>query len=334
MVHKCILCDGFTTNNLFLFVEHLENHENIDNISCKQELNDLKKRKDKCNICDINISNYYNYKKHRTKSCLRPKIIGQLEKLNDSDELMLILKEIKSKIRRNDDEISSINNNNNNVVYNNVQYGQNNNMISIVNNLHQENLDVLKLSKNEHQEFQQLLLKTLGTHDGNEVKALRKFQSEAIKNTFIMLFEEIYFNTEFPENHNIYINSKTYYRPFHVYVNNRWSKEGDLDTIRDVIIRLKDIFSEWITEVVDYQIYQETDQEQIKQFKEYLMILQEDLNIFVRQFKQNKVSFQNAKKLIKEFFDIAYRKKNIVEETFNKTKSKPLRRLRLNLKNK
>lgn len=326
MILECNFCD-YSNKNTFKFIEHLDDHIKYKNqCSLKYDVNKMKKEKGSCENCCKIFSNYYNYKIHK-KKCESPKsiILTNLDKIStesDLEEILQVLgKKLKSKkLNTQFVEVSDIRDNymitgNNNKINNN-----NNNNIQInLNNIKCENLDILH-SKSDFK-FRQDLLETLGTFDETEIKCMRKFKSESIKNTFLTLFEKLYFNEEYPENHNLYINNKQYCKNFHIFVDDKWSRIGDLDTIKDIILRLKEIFTDWITQTVNEQISQEEDVETIKDLQEYLDILKTDLNHFIGSLRDKKITFKSAKKLLKDFFDIAYKNRNTVKKTYDITKS-------------
>lgn len=326
----CGLCE-FTAKGKFEFIEHLDAHQKIEQISIRNELSKIKKESGSCRYCNKIISNFYNYQTHR-KKCLSPEelIFLNLSKITNKEIFSKIISECRQKLNQNVGvtQHNSISGGQNSIIEN-VISGDNNinnvNHISInLNNIRDENLQILESG---NPRFQQKLLDTLGTYDKNEVRSLRKFNKEAIKNTFLTLFEELYFNDKYPENHNLYVNHKTYYKNFHVYVDDKWSRTGDLNTIKDIIVRLKEIFQEWITKTIEDIIKDDPSEE--TDHLEYLRVLCEDLDIFIGGLKEEEVPFMSAKKLIKEFFDIAYKNRLTVKKTFDITRQEPIKKLKL-----
>jgi len=329
---KCDLCE-FQAKGKFEFIEHLDAHQKIEQLSIRNELSRVKKEPGSCRYCNRMISNFYNYKIHR-KKCLSPEelIFLNLSKITDEEVLTKFISECRQKLKNQSVGVTQHNSisGGQNSIIENIISGDNNvnnvNHISInLNNIKDENLNILRSSENS--KFQQKLLNTLGTFDNNEVKSLRKFNKEAIKNTFLTLFEELYFNDKYPENHNLYVNHQTYYKNFHIYVDDKWSRTGDLNTIKDIIVRLKEIFQEWITKTIEDIVKNDPSGE--KDHLEYLKILCEDLDIFIGGLKEEEVTFMSAKKLIKEFFDIAYKNRLTVKKTFDSTRQEPIKKLKL-----
>jgi hypothetical protein len=213
------------------------------------------------------------------------------------------------------EEMSSLimgNNNNTNI--------QNNNISINMNNLREENLDMIA-----SKDFENRVMKKLGSFSEQQVRCIRAFDRNRIKETFIMFFEEIYFNDEYPENHNIFVNSKVYNREFHVFVEEKWKKIGNLSTIKDVVLRLIDIFLEWMVDNLNSFIDTAEDQKTVDYYTEYWKILNEDIKSFKIGVNDNKIypktnDFKSAKTILREFFDIAYNNRKIVEKTFQDTK--------------
>jgi len=323
-------------------------------LSIKEDLNKMKQVSGKCDVCDKSMSNYYNYQRHQTTSCIYSKFTNSIVNISNPDKLASIIEKCNMQLeslRKQDNYINNgihadisnngnfVNGNNNGSIISGNNNRINNNNISIsLNNLNEENLDIL--NKHEHKEFQRSLIRTLGDFentslDNSNIQIAQKFDTESIKNLFVMLFEEIYFNEKYPENHNIYVNSKVSYRPFHVYVNDRWSKEGNLDTIKDIIIRLKDIFLDWITELIHNKTEENPEDIEVRDYyNKYLSILSEDLIIFVSRLKEKELTLRSTKKLVKHFFDVAYKNRAIVESTFKDTNKSMLGKRKLDLKKK
>lgn len=320
MKYNCELCNDYITDNIYSYIGHIDQHIKENNkLSIKSDINTLKKTPGSCDVCQKEMSNYYIYQRHLQTSCVYSKLLETISTISDKSKLAMIMDKCESQIGKYNQSIISGNiqncDNVNIITGNNNEINNNKNNITInLNNLKNENLDMI-----DSGEFAQKLLNTLGTFNESPVKILRKFEFEAIKNTFTYLFEEIYFNEKFPQNHNIYINSQVYYRPFHIYVDDRWCREGNLETIKDIIVRLKEIFMEWITDVITNNCKETDDLNEIKELQEYLEILKEDLNIFVQNIDNDK-QLRSAKKLVKHFFDIAYNNRGVVENTFKETK--------------
>lgn len=341
MTHQCNLCNVFSSNNIFSFISHLDNHMRENGLlSIKEDLNKMKQTSGNCDVCNKSMSNYYNYQRHQVSSCVYSKFTESIVNISNPDKLTSIIKQCNKQLeslrKKQDNYINNgvyaditnkgnyVNGNNNGSIISGNNNRINNNNISIsLNNLNEENLDIL--NKNEHKDFQRSLIKTLGNFentslDNSNIQIAQKFDTESIKNLFVMLFEEIYFNEKYPENHNIYVNSKISYRPFHVYVNDRWSKEGNLDTIKDIIIRLKDIFLDWITELIHNKTEENPEDIEVRDYyNRYLNILSEDLIVFVGRLKEKELTLKSTKKLVKHFFDVAYKNRAIVESTFKNT---------------
>jgi hypothetical protein len=231
------------------------------------------------------------------------------------------------------------NSQNNNINSNNNIQGNNNNINNIsisLNNFgtNDENLDMLYDESQESLEFGQKLLDTLGNfNDGNGINSLRKFERDAVKETFLMLFEEIYFNEKYPENHNIFVNDKSFYRKFHIFLNDRWSKIGNVNTLKEIIIRLKDIFLEWVRKNyyepnINNPDYPETSRQWLE---DYYQILKDDLNLLSQSMENRKITLKNTKTMLREFLEVAYKNRKVVEITFRQTKEKPIKTLKIPL---
>jgi hypothetical protein len=358
------VCKDFKTNNTYEYVDHMLSHPKLDDLSLKTDLNEMKKKTGICKYCNKNIKEYYSYQKHIKTGCIRKKTLDYLDNLDTKEEIHEFMNILATKFNTSQeiDEIISIltkkrkliehHNPDKSTTYNTAISGavnlvnstvsgsvnNNNNNISnniSLNNLRKENLDMLNEYKNV--KFQNNLFDSLGEFKESRVDAFVEFDREKIKNAMVMLFEEVYFNKEYPENHNIYVTSKAYDRPFHVYINDVWEKTGDLKTIADIIIRVKQIFKEWIKQNLKNTIdefIKEGNQEEANYYKKYLNVLFEDLERLCECIAKKMFNVTSVREITKLFHDTAYKHRRTVEPTFKDTVISPNRKKKLILTKK
>ena len=344
--YVCSLCkDLEPTTNPYEYIDHMYTHKQLDDLSLKTDLNEMKKKEGSCKYCNKKIKEYYSYQKHIRSGCKRQKTLEYLDKLDSTQEIKefigLLTKKLQTVENNNHEKPNTYNttvNGNMNLINSAIGGNVNNNNISnniSLNNLREENLEMLNEDKNIN--FQNNLFESIGQFKESRVNAMVEFDREKIKNAMVMLFEEVYFNEEYPENHNIYITSRAYDRPFHVYVNDIWEKTGDLKTIADIIIRVKQIFKQWIKRNMKISIDEficEGNEDEANYFKKYMKVLFEDLERLCECIAKKMFNVTSVKEMTKLFHDTAYKHRKIVEPTFKETVAIPNKKKQLMLTKK
>lgn len=345
--YSCVVCKKFKTDNTFEYIDHISNHDELDKLDLTNDLNKMKKQKECCNYCRKEISDYYNFQKHKN-TCVWNKFLSFIDEIQKTE----IIDEISKKCSERKKEISicsmrdiknnSIEGDQNQIqavagIQNQVNNNNNKNQIVIhMNNFGKENLQMLDPNINAN--IKDELLKTLGSYPRNhKIHAMRRFSNDNIKKTFIKVFEEVYFNNKYPENHNIYVSTKVHERPFHIFLNDRWENTGDTSSMIDVILRIKKIFEEWIIEIFNEVNSECIDNEDYDQYDlniEFVETLTNDLDLFTQCLAQKQYNISSVKDMTKLFRDIAYKNRRVVEPTYKQTLGAPNRKKQLMLTKK
>lgn len=308
--NKIIADPYYYKRHLYL---HLEKDGSNQTLSNEIENIGIKLKKNyRCEKCEKTYVSEYTLKKHQNTTCNNNNnpIDKLVNKTNDPDTLLEWRNLIDHKLQSaggkieigNNISVSNLNIQNLNQNCGNVQVNFN---ISL-KSLGDENINQLKEELAECQER----LHEMAYDETNGI--------DYIKNIAKEIFQNIHFDPENPEHHNIYITDSRPSAPFMIYNNDKWEKTGSLE----------DLEKDWlkITEMVKDAIQHKNPRRMI-QMKQ---AIEHTLNHYnnARIAKRNRVD----KEMSKKFHEIAYNNKDVVKPTFEKTKTLnliPKKRLRL-----
>lgn len=305
---------------------HLKENK-YDNTEVKNEMNSIATSKFNCPRCDKKFASEYTLARHQQNTCNKKtnnlaKIKSLYDKLdeNDKSELLRMIQtnnvtsdDYSSKPQRKSTNDTRSQNVSNSTVEN-LQMNQDmrdmstNYTINInIKPVGEENIETLK----EHLADCQDILYKIAQQDAKDREHLQGLATE--------LFKKLHFDPENPENHNIYITDKRPSVPFMVFNEDKWERSGNLETLEQEFLRIKDIIKDNVQGGPRY----------VKKAQEMIDYVREQSNLRGTRINVPGSNMQMDKFVSREFHNIAYNNKDVVKPTFDKTK-----KLRLTFKKK
>jgi len=235
----------------------------------KKCIQSLKSKKSKCYLCNTSFSNKSNLSRHISNFCSKKK-----QMLNEKKNLLLSKKNLQEKISLN----------------------------SITTNNKQNNVQNISIENNTNIVFNIITPFKINSFGQEDVSHLKredyiKYMSTYFRG-FLAMIENIHFNKNVPENHNVYIsNINSKYAI--VYENSMW-KLKDRDEVIDKIKSDKFNFLDKKVEEMDVDLDQKT-KDKFEDFRNKLLELEEaDLNtqkdIKLMLYNNRHLTMKNRKK--------------------------------------
>tara|TARA_R100001163_G_C5055470_1_gene191933 strand:- start:895 stop:1869 length:975 start_codon:yes stop_codon:yes gene_type:complete len=281
---NCTTC-LFKTINTFEFIDHTEIHPAIN-------VNNLKKRSDQCPLCKKEMINYYKYIRHKN-NCPEKKQFKLIKSMINNINHIDHMKEIRDMMDMRIRELENNNEKTNEIIEKSIN----------INNLGSETTIMLNKS----------IINRIFSIIGNIVLDLKYIlEIEKIDNLFTFLFNKIFINEKYVENHCIYITDKNRKRPFYIFKDDKWTKTGNLQTLRDLVIKINTIFLQYLETTIKDIVENNNDKNRYMKYKE---VITYNLNLFFDKKTNRKL----MNKICYSIYDLFYNNKSVIKETFGKS---------------
>ena len=338
----CKFCNKKLTEQRY-YLTHLETHKEDNELLDKiyKETERIKGNKYKpfeCSKCSKSFATSKYLRNHMAKFCKGIDEEKILELVKGSDDIKYMKKLqtlVNEKVQKLEANIinGDVNGQNNNVQFNDQSHNNRNNNINIkndykieINNFGEQRENIQYLA--EHENFERLIphMEKILDYVNDEIENDKKptrFNSairmkiltgitHGIRDLCIELYKLIHCHEDHPENHNIYITNLKKEILFFIYVNNRWERSGNMNTLKNEI---ENVFTALINSLDHYITMAEADGGDVEDFKEIKRRVIDLYNQNNKQFNEN---------LKKSFYDVTYQNKEIIGDTYQNTVKKRL----------
>jgi len=297
------------------YISHLNTHlndEDIDKIKLQYEIDKYSKElnKFKCHTCNKKFSTGYTLRRHRNTKCLPSN-----NKIKTSDASIIQMKELFREVCPNledpryikfmslaDQQLSEQSNSNNN----NVKLDGGNNVSNIVgtgtinqitNNINNNEISL----RNFNQEYPNYEMfekdKKLGTKSIRDIYEKNKTYQKVLVETMC----NIWCNKNYPENHNIYVNAQ-HEKFTKIFQDNQWKQLRTTDVLNTAVeqanIFMNGDIDKYTEGITDEQFEKASD-------------------VMTESYFDDKTM---KKKAMRDFHDELYLNKDMIKETYEKTR--------------